>query len=116
MMIAPTGPTLPAAGVMAAMGKQVTVLATQPRVMEAAATPEVSAFFAAQHQQRGIDIRTGCTVTGIDTENGAVCAVLTARGERSTLVGAAQRHQGQRRGHLAGHDRDPQRGMLDPWP
>jgi 3-phenylpropionate/trans-cinnamate dioxygenase ferredoxin reductase subunit len=74
--------SLEAAGVMAAMGKPVTVLATQPRVMEAAATPEVSAFFAAQHRQRGIDIRTGCTVTGIETANGAACAVLTANGER----------------------------------
>lgn len=74
--------SLEAAGVMANSGKQVTVLATQPRVMESIAVPAVSAFFHGVHTARGIDIRTGCTVTAIETANGVACAVITATGER----------------------------------
>jgi len=74
--------SLEAAGVMAGLGKHVTVLATQPRVMESIAVPAVSDFFHGVHTSRGIDIRNGCTVTGIESSNGAVCAVLTASGER----------------------------------
>jgi 3-phenylpropionate/trans-cinnamate dioxygenase ferredoxin reductase subunit len=74
--------SLEAAGVMAGLGKQVTVLASQQRVMESIAVPAVSAFFREVHESRGIVIRTGCTVTGIETANGTACAVLTANGER----------------------------------
>lgn len=74
--------SLESAGVMRAMGKRVTVLAQQPRVLWSVAAPEVAAFFHAAHAANGTDVRTGVSVASIETAGGAARAVLTTGGER----------------------------------
>ncbi len=70
-----------AAGVVAAMGKRVTVLEMQARIMAATVAPQISEFYHKLHTERGVDIRTGVGVNSIHQENGRVVAVQTSEGK-----------------------------------
>ncbi len=71
-----------AAGVVAGLGKRVTVLELQPRIMAAAVAPVISDFYHKLHTERGVDIRTGTGVKQILAEAGNVVAVETSDGKR----------------------------------
>ena len=72
---------LEAAAVLAKLGKRVTVLEAQDRVLARVAGPALSRFYEAEHRARGVDIRLGAGVTCIEERNGAVCGVRLADGE-----------------------------------
>jgi len=57
---------LEAAAVLRTLGKQVTVLERAERVLQRVTGPAVSAFFTALHQQHGVEICCGVTVTAIN--------------------------------------------------
>lgn len=62
------------------LGKQVTVLEMQDRLMARAVGPDVSAFFAEIHRQNGVDLRLGDGIAAIAGRNGAVSGVRTTSG------------------------------------
>jgi 3-phenylpropionate/trans-cinnamate dioxygenase ferredoxin reductase subunit len=64
------------------MGKRVTVLAQQERLLASVGTPEIAAFLHAEHHRNDVLIRTGVSVAGIETREGRASAVLTTTGER----------------------------------
>lgn len=74
--------SLESAGVLRAMGKQVTVLAREDRVLASVGTPEIAAFLHAEHARNGVILRTGASVARIETRAGRACAVITTAGER----------------------------------
>lgn len=53
------------AAVAAGLGKAVTVIEAQTRLLARTVAPPVSDFFAAAHRRRGVDIRLGATVARI---------------------------------------------------
>jgi 3-phenylpropionate/trans-cinnamate dioxygenase ferredoxin reductase subunit len=63
-------------------GLTVTVLEALPRVLARVTAPQVSAFYERVHREAGVDIRTGTTVTGIesDASGDAVRAVRCSDG------------------------------------
>jgi 3-phenylpropionate/trans-cinnamate dioxygenase ferredoxin reductase component len=63
-------------------GMEVTVLEMAPRVMSRVTSPEVSAFYQAEHARHGVHIRCNESVRALhaDTRNGRVRAVLTESG------------------------------------
>lgn len=63
------------------LGKQVTVIEMQDRLMARAVGPDVSAFFAEVHRQNGVDLRFGDGIAAIAGRNGAVSGVRTSSGE-----------------------------------
>lgn len=71
---------LEAAAVLAKLGKQVTVLEAQERVLARVAGERLSRFFEAEHRAHGVDIRLGAQVEAI--EGGAkVSGVRLSGGE-----------------------------------
>ena len=74
--------SLESAGVLRAMGKRVTVLAQQERLLASVGTPEIGAFLHAEHHRNGVLIRTGASVERIETRDGQASAVITTAGER----------------------------------
>ncbi len=56
---------LEAAAVLTKLGKAVTVLEAQDRVLARVAGPDLSRFFEAEHRAHGVNIRTGVEVTAI---------------------------------------------------
>jgi 3-phenylpropionate/trans-cinnamate dioxygenase ferredoxin reductase subunit len=72
---------LEAAAVLTKLGKQVTVLEASPRVLARVAGEPLSRFYEAEHRARGVDLRLGVEVAGIDGRDGAVCAVRLADGQ-----------------------------------
>jgi 3-phenylpropionate/trans-cinnamate dioxygenase ferredoxin reductase component len=62
------------------LGKQVTVLEMQDRLMARAVGSDVSAFFAGVHWDHGVDLRLGDGIAAIAGRNGAVSGVHTTRG------------------------------------
>jgi 3-phenylpropionate/trans-cinnamate dioxygenase ferredoxin reductase subunit len=64
---------LEAAAVLRGMGRQVTLIEAQDRVLARVAAPEVSRFFEAEHRARGVEILLG---TGLEAIRGAGAAVL----------------------------------------
>ena len=74
-----------------AAGGAVTVLEREPRVLARVASPEMSDFFSRLHAARGVDLRTGVTVAGLESRDGAVTGVRLASGEtlacNAVLVG-----------------------------
>ncbi|MES2898986.1 MAG: FAD-dependent oxidoreductase [Pseudomonadota bacterium] len=66
-----------------ACGMAVTVLEAAPRVLARVTAPEVSAFYAALHQQNGVDIRLSAAVTQVHLDStGAIVAIESACGAR----------------------------------
>ncbi|WBO23139.1 NAD(P)/FAD-dependent oxidoreductase [Sphingomonas abietis] len=76
---------LEAAAVLTSFGKRVTVLEAQDRVLARVAGVPLSRFYEAEHRARGVDIRLGVTVDGIEGQAGRVSGVRLADG---TIVAA----------------------------
>jgi 3-phenylpropionate/trans-cinnamate dioxygenase ferredoxin reductase component len=71
---------LEAAAVLAKLGKQVTVLEAQDRVLARVAGEPLSRFFEAEHRAHGVDVRLGVQVEAIEGET-SVTGVRLAGGE-----------------------------------
>jgi len=71
---------LEAAAVLSKLGKQVTVLESQDRVLARVAGEPLSRFFEAEHRAHGVTIRTGVQVEAIEGET-RVTGVRLASGE-----------------------------------
>ncbi len=72
---------LEAAAVLTKLGKSVTVIEAQDRVLARVAGEPLSRFFEAEHRAHGVDVRTGVAVSCIEEADGAVCGVRLADGE-----------------------------------
>jgi 3-phenylpropionate/trans-cinnamate dioxygenase ferredoxin reductase subunit len=71
---------LEAAAVLAKLGKQVTVLEAQDRVLARVAGETLSRFFEAEHRAHGVDVRLGVQVEAIEGDD-QVTGVRLAGGE-----------------------------------
>ena len=69
---------LEAAAVLTRMGKQVTILEAQDRVLARVAGAPLSRFFEAEHRAHGVEIRLGASVTCIEERDGAATGVRLA--------------------------------------
>ncbi len=69
---------LEAAAVLTRMGKQVTILEAQDRVLARVAGAPLSRFFEAEHRAHGVEIRLGASVTCIEERDGAAIGVRLA--------------------------------------
>ena len=69
------------AAVARQMGKTVTVLEAQPRLMARVVAPVISEYFQSLHRRHGVDIRLGQGVTKIYGADGKVTSVMTSTGE-----------------------------------
>jgi 3-phenylpropionate/trans-cinnamate dioxygenase ferredoxin reductase subunit len=72
---------LEAAAVLTRMGKQVTVLEAQDRVLARVAGAALSRFYEAEHRARGVDLRLGVTVSCVEGRDGRAAGVRLADGE-----------------------------------
>ena len=66
---------LEAAAVLTKLGKHVTVLEAQDRVLARVAGEALSRFYEAEHRAHGVDVRLGVTVSCIEEKDGATCGV-----------------------------------------
>lgn len=72
---------LEVAAVARKAGLRVTVLEAAPRVLARVTAPVVSRFYERVHTEEGVDVRTGCSVTGLEYgPDGAVSGVTLADG------------------------------------
>ncbi|MDB5606250.1 MAG: FAD-dependent pyridine nucleotide-disulfide oxidoreductase [Bradyrhizobium sp.] len=72
---------LEAAAVLTKLGKQVTVLEAQDRVLARVAGVALSRFYEAEHRAHGIDLRLGATVECIEEQCGRAAGVRLGDGE-----------------------------------
>jgi len=72
---------LEAAAVLRKLGKAVTVLEAQTRVLARVAGAALSDFFHAEHRARGVDLRLGAIVECIEEADGHATGVRLADGE-----------------------------------
>lgn len=72
---------LEAAAVLAKLGKHVTVLEAQDRVLARVAGIALSRFYEAEHRARGVDVRLGAMVECIEEADGRASGVRLAGGE-----------------------------------
>jgi 3-phenylpropionate/trans-cinnamate dioxygenase ferredoxin reductase subunit len=72
---------LEAAAVLRKLGKEVVVLEAMDRVLARVAGPRLSEFYATEHQNRGVHLRTGVMVAGIIGAAGRAAGVMLADGE-----------------------------------
>lgn len=72
---------LEAAAVLRKLGKQVTVLEAQSRIMSRVAGQAVSDFYEAEHRAQGVDLRFDVTVESLEGQDGKVTGVRLANGE-----------------------------------
>jgi len=72
---------LEAAAVLSKLGKSVTVLEAQDRVLARVAGEPLSRFYEAEHRAHGVDIRLNAFVECIEEQNGLACGVRLAGGE-----------------------------------
>lgn len=72
---------LEAAAVLTKLGKRVTVLEAQNRVLARVAGEVLSRFYEAEHRARGVDIRLGATVECVEERDGRAAGVRLAGGE-----------------------------------
>ncbi|BCA61412.1 pyridine nucleotide-disulfide oxidoreductase [Sphingomonas sp. HMP9] len=72
---------LEAAAVLTKLGKHVTVIEAQDRVLARVAGEPLSRFYEAEHRARGVDLRTGVAVSCIEEVDGAASGVRLAGGE-----------------------------------
>lgn len=73
---------LEAAAVLSKLGKQVTVLEAQNRVLARVAGEALSRFYEAEHRAHGVTVRLNTQVEALDTLEGHVTGVRLAGGER----------------------------------
>lgn len=71
---------LEAAAVLAKLGKQVTVLEAQDRVLARVTAEPVSRFYEAEHRRHGVDVRTGVGIVELVDNGGRVAAVRLGAG------------------------------------
>lgn len=71
---------LEAAAVLTKVGKQVTLLEAQDRVLARVAGAPLSAFYEAEHRAAGVDLRTGVTVECVERGDTGGLSVRTADG------------------------------------
>ena len=71
---------LEAAAVLTKLGKQVTVLEAQDRVLARVASETLSRFFEAEHRAHGVDVRLGAAVECIEEAGGRATGVRLADG------------------------------------
>jgi 3-phenylpropionate/trans-cinnamate dioxygenase ferredoxin reductase subunit len=71
---------LEAAAILTKLGKQVTLLEASPRVLARVAGEPLSRFYEGEHRARGVDLRVGVAVAGVERRNGAACGVRLADG------------------------------------
>ena len=76
---------LEAAAVLVKLGKKVTVLEAQNRVLARVAGEPLSTFYEAEHRAQGVDLRTGVNVVCVEERDGAACGV---RLEDGTIIPA----------------------------
>ncbi|MBM7406390.1 MULTISPECIES: FAD-dependent oxidoreductase [Sphingomonas] len=72
---------LEAAAVLSKLGKQVTVLEAQDRVLARVAGEPLSRFYEAEHRAHGVDVRLGVRVACIEERDGRAAGVRLADGE-----------------------------------
>jgi 3-phenylpropionate/trans-cinnamate dioxygenase ferredoxin reductase subunit len=72
---------LETAAVLTKLGKQVTVLEAQERVLARVAGVALSRFYEAEHRVHGVDMRLGVTVECIEGRDGRASGVRLAGGE-----------------------------------
>ena len=72
---------LEAAAVLTKLGKHVTVLEAQDRVLARVAGTELSRFYEKQHRARGVDVRLGALVDCIEGADGRAAGVRLQKGE-----------------------------------
>jgi 3-phenylpropionate/trans-cinnamate dioxygenase ferredoxin reductase subunit len=72
---------LEAAAVLRKLGKAVTVLEAQDRVLARVAGEPLSRFYEAEHRAHGVDVRLGAQVACLEERDGAVCGVRLSDGE-----------------------------------
>lgn len=72
---------LEAAAVLTKLGKPVTILEAQDRVLARVAGVVLSRFYEAEHRSHGVDIRLDATVECIEERDGAAIGVRLAGGE-----------------------------------
>ncbi|MGQ9424535.1 NAD(P)/FAD-dependent oxidoreductase [Gilvimarinus sp. F26214L] len=72
---------LETAAMLAQLGKSVTVVETQDRVMARAVAPEISGFFQTLHDEHGVRILLGHGVTALEGESGALSGLRLSNGE-----------------------------------
>lgn len=72
---------LEVAAVARQAGTEVTVIEAADRVLARVAGQPVSDFYAGLHREAGVDLRLGCPLKGIVSENGRVVGVELANGE-----------------------------------
>ena len=81
---------LEVASVAVTLGAKVTVLEMAPRLMNRVVSPEVSDFYLRLHGDKGVEVRTGVTVSGFEPGEGAtrvLCADGTALEADLVVVG-----------------------------
>jgi 3-phenylpropionate/trans-cinnamate dioxygenase ferredoxin reductase subunit len=71
---------LEAAAVLTKLGKAVTVLEAQDRVLARVAGEPLSRFYESEHRAHGVDLRLGVTVECIEESGGAACGVRLGDG------------------------------------
>lgn len=72
---------LEAAATLRSLGLEVTVLEAQDRLLARVAGPAIADFFAREHRHRGVDVRFGVTVVGIEGLDGRASGVRLANGD-----------------------------------
>lgn len=73
---------LETAAVLRALGKAVTLIEAEERLLSRVAAPDLSAFFKREHRFHGVEIRLGEQVASIEGSNGRIEELRTASGER----------------------------------
>jgi 3-phenylpropionate/trans-cinnamate dioxygenase ferredoxin reductase subunit len=71
---------LEAAAVLTKLGKRVTVLEAQERVLARVAGEPLSRFFESEHRAQGVEVRLGVSVVGIEGRDGRPAGVRLADG------------------------------------
>jgi 3-phenylpropionate/trans-cinnamate dioxygenase ferredoxin reductase component len=72
---------LEAAAVLTKLGKRVTIIEAQERVLARVAGEPLSRFYEAEHRTNGVEIRLGAQVAAIEGQDGVACGVRLADGE-----------------------------------
>ncbi|TPG16750.1 NAD(P)/FAD-dependent oxidoreductase [Sphingomonas koreensis] len=72
---------LEAAAVLTKLGKEVTILEAQDRLLARVAGPTLSRFYEAEHRGHGVDVRLGAAVDGLIGSQNRVTGVRLADGE-----------------------------------
>ena len=73
---------LEVAATLRKLGKNVTVLEAQDRVLARVAAEPLSRFYEAEHRSRGVDVRLGANIDCIEGTNGRVSGVRLLNGEK----------------------------------